>query len=204
MNARRKIVYTAVGFILILVAVLFTVISIVSFNSQNASAAPGYSPGMDEVAIKIKVNYPPTFSEPKKREETTKESIKIQLENAIEDNTNLRVVTSWEEKHRPEWMVYYLINQEHDGTKNRTLFVPEGTDLSNLINQAHGTAGMSITLTHEDRFVMNHIKAIHIDDSGDLRPFIDDMIEVVLKVIQQKMKNKNASIIVTDKSTIAN
>ena len=63
---------------------------------------------------------------------------------------------------------------------------------------------MSITLTHNDRFVMNHIKAIRINDPVDLGPFIDDMVEVVLNVIQKKMENKDAPIIVTDKSTIAN
>lgn len=182
MNFRRKIAYTVLGCTLILVAVLFTVISIVGFNSQNASAAPKnpYA-GSNEVAIKISINYDAkTVLEPKKHEEAAKEAIKNTLENAIRDKTNLRVVTYGEEKPRSEWGIYYLINQEH------------------------GTSGMSITLTHQSRFVMNHIKAIRIDAPVDLGPFIDDMIEVVLNVIQQKMKNKDAAIIVTDKSTIAN
>lgn len=179
MNFRRKIVYTTIGCTLILVAVLFTVISIVGFNSQNASAAPNYYPGMNEVAIKTKINFAATTSASKQREEATKEHIEITLKNAIGDNTNLSGVTYGDGKPRTEWMIYYLINQEH------------------------GAAGMSITLTHNDRFVMNHSKAIRIDGPVDTAPFINDMIEVVLNVIQQKMKNKDAPIIVTDKSTIA-
>ena len=127
------------------------------------------------------------------------------MKKAIEDNTNLEV---FEGEHRLEWMIYCLINQEHDGTRNQGIFIPEGSVdpdvLKNLINQNRAPLGMSITLTHNDRFVMNHIKAIHINDPPDLGPFIDDMIEVVLNVIQQKMENKDAPIIVIDKSTIAN
>ena len=194
MNFRRKMVYTAVSCILILVTVLFTVISIVGFNSQNASAAPI---SINKVGIKIKINYDAkTFDEPNKHEGTTKKDIKDKLKKAIEDNTNLEV---FEGEHRLEWMIYFLINQEH---RELSYFGPkEGLA---FINQKQGTAGMSITLTHGGRFVMNHIKAIHIKDPADLGPFIDDMIEVVLNVIQQKMKNKDAAIIITDKSTIAN
>lgn len=49
---------------------------------------------------------------------------------------------------------------------------------------------------------MNHAKAIHIDGPTNPHPFIDDMIELIINVIQQKMKDKDASIVVTDKSTI--
>lgn len=207
MNFRRKMVYTAISCTLILVAALYTVISIVGFNSQNASAAPTSRAGMNEVGIKIKINYgAKTVLEPKKHEEATKEEIKNKLEKAIKDKTNLRVVTSGEEKPCPEWMIYYLINQEKTSRK-RGILVPANIDpkvLKELINQQEkGATGMSITLTHDDRFIMNHIKTIHIDDPDDLGPFMDGMIEVVLNVIQQKIKNKNASIIVTtDKSTI--
>lgn len=179
MNFRRKIVYTVISYPLIL-AVLFTLISIVGFNSQNTSAAPNSRLGMNEVGIKIKINYAATTPASKEREEASKEAIKNTLENVIRDKTNLRVVTYGEEKPRSEWGIYYLINQEH------------------------GTGVMSITLTHDDRFIMNHIKAIRIDVPVDLGPFIDDMIEVVLNIIQQKMKNKEAPIIVTNKSTITN
>ena len=202
MNFRRKIVYIVIGCTLILV-VLFTVNSVVGFNSQNASAEARLDP-LNKVGIKIKINYNvKTVPEPKKHEEAAKENIKNKLEKAIKDNTNLQVV---KEEHRPEWMIYYLINQEHGGTINQKIFVPaEAVDLlDDLTNQKPGTADMSIILTHNDRFVMNHIKAISIYDPADLRPFIDDMIEVVLNVIQKKMENKDAPIIVTDKSTIVN
>ena len=192
MNFRQKMVYILIGCTLILV-VLFAVISTVGFNSQNASAAPNSRSGMNEVgikipnvrlgmnevSIKIKINVAATTPASKYREEAIKETIKNTLENVIRDKTNLRVVT-YGGKPRSEWGIYYLINQQH------------------------GTAGMSITLTHQGRFVMNHIKAIRIDAPVDPGPFIDDMIEVVLNVIQQKMKNKDATIIVTDKSTIVN
>ena len=182
MNFRRKMVYTAISCTLILAAVLFTVISIVSFNSQDASAAP-YYPGMNKVAIKIKVNLikiPEIEAILKKdREKATKEAIKANLVSAMKD-TNLQVVPYDKEHPKSEWTIYFLINQEHD------------------------TVDMSITLTHHDRFVMNHIKAICIDVVADPEPIIVDMIEMVANVIQQKMKNKDAPIIVTDKSTIAN
>lgn len=89
MNFRRKIVYTAVGCTLILVAVLFTVISIVGFNSQNASAEVHLNP-INKVGIKINYDVK-TVPEPKKHEDDTKKDIKDKLRKAIEDNTNLEV-----------------------------------------------------------------------------------------------------------------
>ena len=174
MNFRQKIVWTAISCTLIL-AVLFTVISIVNFNSQNASASPWAS--NNEVAIKTKINFyaaAALLTDPV----TATDAIILK---AIKDNTNLRVVKYGEEKPRSDWIIYYLINQEEPDI-----------------------CGMSITLTHHGTFVMNHIKTIRVDGPIVLQPFIDDMIEVVLNVIQQKMKNKDAPIIVTDKSTIAN
>ena len=205
MNFRRKIVCTVIGCTLIL-ALFFTVISIVNFNSQNASAAPR-APGDNAVAIKIKINHDEkTFPDSKQQEENAKESIKNAFENAIRDNTDLRVVPYNDERFGSEWKIYYLINQKH-GTAGQ-VFIPGNADphvvKEIMNNRKQGTVGMSITLSHNNRFVMNHIKAIPFDSSTNLQPFIDDMIEVVLNVIQQKMKNKDAPIIFLDKSTIAN
>ena len=206
MNFSRKIVWTAISCTFIL-AVLFTVTSLVDFNSQDASAAPRVR--LDNaVAIKIKINYDEkTFPDSKKQEENAKEKIKNAFENAIKGNTALNVVTHDTKRIASEWTIYCLINQEH-GTAGRILIpAPKTSDEADLIkqvlmNRKHGTAGMSITLTHNDTFVLNHIKAIPFNRSTDLQPFIDDMIEVVLGVIQQKMKNNDAFIIVTDEFTI--
>ena len=204
MNFRPKIVYTVIGCTLIL-TLLFTVISIVGFNSQNSSAAPR-APGDNAVAIKIKINYDEkTFPDSRKQEENAKENIKNAFENAIRNNTDLQVVPYNDERFGSEWKIYYLINQKH-GTAGKVLLVNADPDVVKEImnNRKRGTAGMSITLSHNNRFVMNHIKAISFDSSTDLQPFIDDMIEAVLNVIQQKMKDKDARIIATDKSIITN
>ena len=123
MNFKRKMVSTVIGCTLILITIFFTVISIVDFNSQNASAQFRQEP-YNKVGIKIKINYDvKTVSEPKKHEDDTKKDIKDKLKKAIEDNTNLEVFGG---EHRLEWMIYCLINQEHYDTINRKAFIPEG------------------------------------------------------------------------------
>ncbi|MDE0323663.1 MAG: hypothetical protein OXN27_07040 [Candidatus Poribacteria bacterium] len=207
MNFSRKIVWTAISCTFIL-AVLFTVTNLVDFNSQDASAAPRVrdAVAIKKVTIKIKINYDEkTFPDSKTQEENAKESIEKTFENAIRKITDLRVVPyNMEYLTTSGWTIYCLINQEH-GTAGKVL-LPADADPSLLreilTNREYGTAGMSITLTYRGTFVLNHIKAIRFDDSTDLQPFIDEAIEMILNVIQQKMRNTDAPIIVTDTSTI--
>lgn len=161
----------------LILAGLFTFNNIVDFYSQDASAAPT---GMNEVAMKVKLN---SIKGPGVSDiEYLKSKIYAEraLLNILIDTTNLKVVTYNKEHPNSEWTIYFLLNRE-----------------------PNGIVGMSITLTHHDRFVMNHIKVSHADKAAEFPTTIRNMIEMVSDVIRQKLKNKDAPIIVTDKPTIA-
>ena len=50
---------------------------------------------------------------------------------------------------------------------------------------------------------MNHIKVCSVHEAIDISLMVFEMLDMVANVIQQKIKNKDAPIIITDKSTIA-
>lgn len=184
MNFRRKLVYTVIGCLLIL-AGLFTPLGIVDLNSQDASAQ---SDRISRVAIKTQVSSKDNVLQ---TEELTK-SIKIAVENGLQDTRKLKVVPYHERDYdffndinNIDWKIYILI-------------IEDGKALS-----------ISITLTHRDTFVMNHLKIMHyppdlsvVESFKSFLPDLNDSLTLLVNdVLLQKMQDKNIHLI-GDKSTI--
>ncbi|MDE0015708.1 MAG: hypothetical protein OXU51_05940 [Candidatus Poribacteria bacterium] len=125
----------------------------------------------NSIAIKIKAS---PLQDPLEFEGDIKEVLYRLCELKVEENSELSVVS---DNSFPDWMLYLIMNQDNNAT------------------------GISITLTHDDTFMLNHLKVIQ-KKKGQIEPFIDEVIEMIPKVIQHKMKNKDEPIISTDKSTI--
>lgn len=126
----------------------------------------------NSIAIKIKAS---PLQDPIEFEGDIKEVLYRLCELKVEENSELSVVS---DNSFPDWMLYLIMNQDNNAT------------------------GISITLTHDDTFMLNHLKVISIDKKTKIGPVIDEVIEMILEVIQEKMKNKDASIITTDGATI--
>lgn len=136
MNFRRKLVYIAISCLLIL-AVLFTALSIIDFNAQDASAQSRFEQiAAQTVAIKIKMSHQVIHAE-SPGNQAFKESFRSMLENNLRD-LKMKVVPYPEKDPIDpiDWKIYCLL-------------------------RTHGSVvGMSITLTHHDTLVMNHLTIV--------------------------------------------
>ncbi len=182
MNFRRKLVYIAISCLLILAA-LFTASSIIDFNAQDASAQSRFEQiAAQTVAIKIKMSHQVIHAE-SPGNQAFKESFRSMLENNLRD-LKMKVVP-YPEKDPIDWKIYCLL-------------------------RTHGSVvGMSITLTHHDTLVMNHLTIVdtvtreHTEEEAQAqRLAFSEPLNFVLKVLHQKTKNKDTAIIVPDNSTI--
>ena len=126
----------------------------------------------NSIAIKIKAS---PLQDPIEFEGDIKEVLYTLCELKVEENSELSVVS---DNSFPDWLLYLIMNQDNNAT------------------------GISITLTHNDTFMLNHLKVIQKKKEMQIEPFIDEVIEMIPKVIQHKIKNKDEPIISTDKSTI--
>ena len=185
MNFRRKIVWTTTGSLFIL-AVLFTVIILVDFNSQSASAQISFGTMTKKVFIKIKASpLQPPFEVSDDNEKTIKESINLAFEDAISKISEqvsgqymLYSSTKGGVAIEPDWGIYVLFKQEGRGI------------------------GISITLTHKDKLVLNYLKVYSFTDNQEVTLKFSEMADFICDVIRKKIKDPNTTVISPDNSVI--
>ena len=179
---KRSKMYLSVCCILVLM-IVFAILSIVYFNSQNASAQ---IPTSITASVEMKISHESQDDHVQENRESIKE-----LKRIIEDDLkslDLTVVQSTNGHSEADWKIYSIL-------------------------RVHGPiVSISVTLTHQDKFIMNSVAVVdlltpeseyRIKNSQDrVKAGIEKPIKLALNILSQKLKNKHTTVIVTDDSTI--
>ena len=174
---------------LCILAVLFTVISLVDFNSQDASAFPGGSMLQHTLAFTVQGS-----------------SSSVSENNGILGEILTAYLSSPDRKFISISGLKFNRNNESAGSKANN----ETIDWKIYVLYRHESdkIAVSITLTRENKFVMNHLIIVGISNTKDTEypkigiSQLNDAIDLVSEVIEKKMKNPDVSLIGNDSAIL--